>query len=568
MRKSEITNTNKRYPNRIALALVAGGLVAGCAGDAPWSIDPDGYDGIGEQTFSVLAAACGIDNTAHTMTLTMAAGETLYLTMRATDSKVIADATLSGAGVGGECAVPSTYTIAVTGGVGAGEKVFLDYINGPFALGTSVTTPGITLSLGTGASLLVRGSSGIDKVNLGSTYTSGVLAFSWMNVNGDASPDVRMDGVSDAVIATGPGADIISADGGNGTTGLALDPTVGFSAFGGTGDDTLTGGASLVVVAPSLLDGGAGDDKFVQTATIGSDDIVGGTGFDTVDYSVRLAAVNVTICSLPAGAGCTGDDGDVVLVEADTVNDDVEIVLGGKGNDTLDARGAPCSNELSPATLKCTLKGNDGDDILVGSAFADLLDGGIGDDIMQGGLGNDTFVGGAGTDTVSYALRTTTVKVSLDATKLWVPFTNGATGEFDSIGVDVENLTGGAGDDSLRGNANPNIILGGAGIDTIEGGAGKDTLYGEAGADKLYGGAGDDQLIGGIGVDLLIGGDGDDFIDAVEPTGAAANDGPAGFLINCDGVNDSLLTAGTAAGTNDKLIGEGVDVAVALTCEI
>jgi hypothetical protein len=231
MRKSESTNTNKRYQKRIALSLVAGGLVAGCGGNSPWSVDPDGYDGIGQQTFSVLALPCTIDNTAHSMSLVVGDTETLYLTMRAADSKVIADATTLG---GGECAVPSTYTISISEdpSIPGIEKVFLDYINGPFALGASAT-PGITMSLGDTSTLLVRGSSGIDKVYLGSTYVGGLVANNWMNVNGDTTPDVRMDGVTDVVVTTGPGNDIISADGGNGTTGSALDSSVQFSAFGG-----------------------------------------------------------------------------------------------------------------------------------------------------------------------------------------------------------------------------------------------------------------------------------------------------------------------------------------------
>ena len=214
---------------------------------------------------------------------------------------VIADGKTGG---NAECAVPSSYKIAITEDAAhAGiEKVFLDYINGPFALGATVAqaaVPGITLALGAGSSLVVRGSSGVDKIYLGSTYSGNgpSLAFSWINVNGDTSPDVRMTGVTDIKVSTGVGADIISADGGNGTTGTALDATITFSAYGGPDADTLTGGKG-----PSTLDGGDGDDKFVQTATLGPDNIVGGKGFDTVDYSVRTTAVNVTVCTTCVGA--------------------------------------------------------------------------------------------------------------------------------------------------------------------------------------------------------------------------------------------------------------------------
>jgi Ca2+-binding RTX toxin-like protein len=688
--KSQSTNTNPRRRSKLALALLAGGLAGGCGGsggEEPWTIDPEGYDGVGTETFGLLTNPCTVNAGTSTISLSVRGGETLYLTLRATDNMVIADGTTAG---GAECAVPTSYKIAITedsGHTGV-EKVFFDYINGTFALGSTtagVATPGITVALGAGSSMVVRGSTGVDKMYLGSTYAASVLAHSWINVNGDTSPDIRFDGITDVKVSTGVGADIISADGGNGTTGTALDSTITFSAYGGPDADTLTGGKG-----PSTLDGGDGNDLFIQTATIGADTIVGGKGVDTVDYSVRTTAVTATVCTTcvadPSGcvatdttcrgtadtalttcnttaataqttcntnaatalttcnttadtdqttctaactvgdttctdacdathvsdlaactatntaslatctstfntataactttqtsayaacdateatcqagattaacAVCTGDDG--AAGEGDTINDDVEIVLGGKGNDMISALWAPCSDQAATPTVKCTLKGNDGDDTLVGSAHNDLLDGGNGNDTLQGGLGDDTLVGGAGIDTVSYADRSVTVKVSLDSTKLWVTGQNGATGENDSIASDIENLTGGSGNDLLRGSSAANIIRGGAGNDTIEGGAGNDSLYGDAGNDLLYGGAGNDMLVGGAGADTLVGGDGDDFIDASD------NPATADTAIECDGVNDSANTAGTAGGTSDALVKDSSDTG-ALHCEL
>lgn len=732
MFKSQSSNNNQRRQSKLALALMAGGLVAGCGGNEPWSIDPDGYDGLSEETFGLLTNSCTINVGTTTMSLSIRGGETLYVSLRATDNAVVAAAQTAG---GAECAVPLSYKIAITEDVAhtGVEKVFLDYINGPFSLGSTtagVATPGITIAVGAGSSLVVRGSSGADKIYLGSTYAASVLAASWINVNGDTSPDVRMVGVTDVKVSTGVGADIISADGGNGTNGTALDSTITFSAYGGPDADTLTGGKGA-----SLLDGGAGDDKFIQTATVGPDTIVGGTGFDTVDYSVRTAAVNVTVCTtcaLSDACGCAAADAackvvadtaktacdtaantaktacdgaastaktacdgaantaktacdgvantakttcdtaandahtacvalcapgdtactdvcDATLVtdlatcsstltsdlatcastetasllvctntqtaallvctntqttalatctttqgtaytacdatqtscqaacttplcavcvaddgaagEGDTVNDDVEIVLGGKAGDTISAVYGVCSDGAATPTVKCTLKGNEGDDTITGSSHNDLIDGGAGNDTMIGGLGDDQIIGGAGVDTVSYADRSAQVKVSLDATRLWVSGQNGASGELDTLAADIENLTGGSGNDFLRGNANANIIHGGLGNDTIEGAAGNDALYGDGGNDAIYGGAGNDMLVGGAGTDILVGGDGDDFIDSAD--GPAAAD----TTIDCDGVNDSALTAGTAPGTADALVKDGSDIG-ALRCEL
>ena len=302
MSKSQSTNINQRRQRLLALALIAGGMVAGCGGDEPWTIDPEGYDGISEMTFDLLANACTINTGTTTMSLSVRGGETLYLSLRAADNTVIASGTTAG---GAECAVPSTYKIAITedsSNTGI-EKVFLDYINGTFSLGATVAgtaTPGVTMALGAGSSVVVRGTTVVDKMYAGSTYSASVLAYNWLNINGDTSPDVRMAGITDIKISTGVGADIISADGGNGTTGTALDATVTFSAYGGPDNDTLTGG-----LGASTLSGGDGDDKFVQTATVGPDTIVGGKGFDTVDYSVRTTAVNVTVCSTCAVDPCS-----------------------------------------------------------------------------------------------------------------------------------------------------------------------------------------------------------------------------------------------------------------------
>jgi Ca2+-binding RTX toxin-like protein len=638
MSKSQRANTNPRHRSRLAVALMTGGLVAGCSGNDPFTIDPDGYDGISETSFPLLTNACNIDTGTKTMGLSVRGGETLYVTFRAADSMVVAAAVTGG---GAECAVASNYKIAITqDGMHTGvEKVFLDYINGMYALGTtagSVVTPGITVALGANSSMVVRGSSGADKIFLGSTYSANVLQYNWVNVNGDTSPDVRMSGVTDIKVSTGVGADAISADGGSGT-GSALDQTITFSAYGGPDADTLTGGKGS-----STLDGGDGDDKFVQSATntTGPDTIVGGKGVDTVDYSVRTAAVNVTVCSAGTcdddACGCVTDSdachddaadaktdcdttanddhtacvgrctvGDNACVTAcnnqlaldlqdcsdaqddadalcdatesqclaacatplcsvcvqddggtgehDTINDDVEIVLGSKGNDTISARYAVCSDQAQTPAVKCTLKGNEGDDTLTGSSHNDAIDGGAGNDMLQGGLGDDNLVGGAGIDTLSYADRAVTVMVSLDSTKLWVTGQNGQAGENDTIAADIENLTGGSDDDSLRGNGSANIIHGGLGDDTIEGAGGNDALYGDAGDDLLYGGAGNDMLVGGAGADTLVGGDGDDFIDSTDSPAAADT------AIDCDGVNDSVNTAGTAAGTADALIKDGSD---------
>jgi len=87
MSKSRSQNPNPRNQSKLVL-LMAGGLVAGCGGSDPWSVDPQGYDGIGEETFPLLTNVCTINSGTSTMTLSPRGGETVYVTLRAADGLV------------------------------------------------------------------------------------------------------------------------------------------------------------------------------------------------------------------------------------------------------------------------------------------------------------------------------------------------------------------------------------------------------------------------------------------------------------------------------------------------
>jgi hypothetical protein len=161
---------------------------------------------------------------------------------------------------------------------------------------------------------------------------------------------------------------------------------------------------------------------------------------------------------------------------------DVEEVYGGEGNDQL--------------------FGGHGGDHLDGGFGDDLLDGGGGDttsreepgfaessraagifrDFLDGGPGADVLRGGPGDfDGVLYAARSEPVRANLDGLA-----NDGQAGEGDTIGTDVEEITGGAGDDVLLGDARGNVLDGGGGNDVIDGRGG----YGDYGG----GGNGDDEI--------------------------------------------------------------------------
>ena len=123
------------------------------------------------------------------------------------------------------------------------------------------------------------------------------------------------------------------------------------------------------------------------------------------------------------------------------------------------------------------LRGDAGDDTLIGGSGNELLDGGSGADTMTGGAGNDEYVIDSAGDVVNEAASGGT-----DGVGSYVDYV---------LGANLENL-GLLGYDGLRGegNSSANTIFGTVGNDTLIGGGGVDALRGSGGND-LYIGAGD-----------------------------------------------------------------------------
>ncbi len=185
----------------------------------------------------------------------------------------------------------------------------------------------------------------------------------------------------------------------------------------------------------------------------------------------------------------------------------VDRLSGGDGDDRLHGRAG---NDL--------LRGDADDDLLRGGKGRDLLFGGstffIGDpnppagsDELRGGTGHDTFddldedsgeigpdmlVGGRGDDTIrSYEDRKNRVVVDLRRRS-----GQGEAGEGDSL-VNVENVSGGDGDDSITGDADDNALSGGVeGSDRLRGLRGDDLLDASVSlATRAFGGRGNDIAV-------------------------------------------------------------------------
>ncbi|HEX8105688.1 MAG TPA: calcium-binding protein, partial [Solirubrobacteraceae bacterium] len=415
-----------------------------------------------------------------------------------------------------------------------------------------------------------------------------------------ATPATLIGGTGDDVLSGGSGDDVVDGEGGadelgggaagkdtvtyaartsavtvdldgNADDGSATDASGGVRdtvydsidvVVGGQGGDTLRGDDRA-----TALRGGPGADTL--DGGFGADDLVGGDGIDTVTYAQRTAGVTVDI-------DASADDGslsDQSGARRDRVDATVEHVTGGAGGDTL-----------------------------VGSAAANTLKGGAGNDTLLGLGGPDTFAGGLGNDTVSYARSTARVIADIDGVR-----DDGSVGDAnrtDLIGLDVENLTGGARGDDLTGGSADNVLDGGPGsdllvggggthdavsyaartspvvaaigqqgagnasdngpvanrrdvidasIEDLIGGSGNDVLTGSGAANRLRGGAGDDQLTGQTGADQILG-------EAGTDTGAYSGHAVPITVTLDDVANDGATGEKDDVRTENVTGGDGDDV--------
>lgn len=559
------------------------------------------YEGIGSINVPLLAASCVAVTGGQS--IVVADNETLYVTLRPSDNKVVVNAHAT-------CELTTTQVLTVTATGTTSHTVILDYVNGLFMKGTqgALITMDFT-NKSNNNTVKIRGSNGVDRFAFGAGGATGQA----LNVNsgtantvppGDAIVDVAWKNVNTLIVSTGPGADVVDCSGVTGT-GTAYPTAV--SIYGGVGDDILTGGlgADLIVGGEDAdtMDGNDGNDTFYMgTAADGTDIITyasANTSNKTVDYHDRTN--NLTLLINNTAASGEGS-------ENDKIHDKIQTILAGAGDDTitLNASGS------YPHIVK-------------GGAGNDTITGGLGNDVIDGEGGDDTFIGDH--CTADYSGRNVAVTVTLctgscaasndDGDQTVTSYHNGTAGTAaapnttdagtpttadltgltgltaGSVGRNIV-ITGGASagtypitaytsatactidvsgnvnfaavngtlvwaesgherdnvqcisvsgslqGDTITGDSRANLIWGNAGADTITAGTGDDSLWGGAGADTLYGGVGADTLYGDAEDDTMYGGDDNDIL-----TGGAGAD-----TFDCNG-NNSAGVAGTHAGDSD-----------------
>lgn len=418
-------------------------------------------------------------------------------------------------------------------------KIVLDLLPGTF--GNIFSATGGVIITGTTANLSV-GVRGTPQANI--VKMSEASSNYYLELSGDTRADVKIvpfTGSQPAIsFALGDGNDSFTAQGQNLTitalgsgTQTDVNASQDITVFGGAGNDTLKGG-----LGDDTLNGGDGNDLFQTNATTatlavdGADTYIGGSGTDTVDYSGRTESVNVSIAPTETNGWVKGVNifNPSLSVAAGAV---LTYTVSGGSAATVTFPGTATSGaadiltELA-ALVGCTASVNDRGELIIKNDAVGAMA------IAASGAGATLF-GGA--------------KTNNGTTQLEVDADDGKAGELDDVRGDVENITGGTGNDVLTGSASPNVINGGAGADNIAGGIGGTCSGAGADTDSLNGGDGNDIFQMGFAAncgDILDGGAGSDMANYEMRTNA--------LTIDIDGTADD----GESENDNIKTTVEGV----------
>jgi Ca2+-binding RTX toxin-like protein len=254
------------------------------------------------------------------------------------------------------------------------------------------------------------------------------------------------------------------------------------------------------------------------------DAIAAGVDFSTTDYRVisRVSTDSIDVSAWGSnGVGIVdgyvilthdGDDSVVGSAYADSL-------FGGDGNDTISGNAG--DDRIYGGRGNDTLSGGDGNDDIYGNHGEDLINAGANTNRVDGGTGLDTLVldgtefdftvSGDGRSFVASATWQTTSAINVEqlyytVSGVTVVLANGDTSAGNG------GLTTGGGSGSIDGTSGNDILTGTAGADTINGLGGNDQIFGLDGDDAINGGVGDDVIWGGYGTNTIDGGDGFDTV--------------------------------------------------------
>ena len=402
---------------------------------------------------------------------------------------------------------------------------------------------------------------------------------------------------------------IVSAyvDGTQGADTIGYSASAATGTYNYTGDDNLRGNEGNDTISAGAggdwISGGAGDDV-IDGGANGSVDQWGNTRTDTVQYSGEYSRYTITANSdgtVSVADSQADGDGTDTLVNVEAVSfKDRYLRLGSetwvnKDMKTGKVQDVQINGSMLTETIDVSadaypdvrhfLRGNEGNDTLIGGAGPDEFEGGTGDDSIVGGANGKDAWGNPGFDVARYqgAYSRYTIEYGTDGTtwsdanpggaSLLVRVTDSFSADDGGTGIDilsgiealgffdrflmleasktVKDLNGDGRPDNaeITGTDSADTLVGDFTNDVMLGGAGNDTMSGGKGGDMLKGGAGDDQLDGGEdGVDLQ----GRTLIDVAQFAGAASL---YSITKNSDG---SFTVVSTAEGTDTLTNIEGL----------
>jgi Ca2+-binding RTX toxin-like protein len=409
-----------------------------------------------------------------------------------------------------------------------------------------------------------------------------------------------------------------------------------------------TAGATIATLTTTDDDTTSG---FVYSLAAGSSAgfAVSSTGVVTTTANLAVNQIYTLNISSRDTTGATRTESFVIRTggnsgRGDTITaNNLDTVIYGHGRgDTLNGLGG--NDNLFGQTGADTLNGGAGNDILVGGTGADIVNGGTGNDTLRYTVdtdGNDTVNGGADSDTLVLTSNggDETLTVTYNGTSI-TNFEGGTVTNVESVtanlgaGIDtltytapggvtvnlatgtasgfttianIENVTGGTGDDTLTGNTFANVLSGGGGSDTLiatvdnvrdtlDGDGGNDTanysayttaltvnlgsaapivvtgsgttaansdvlvaienFIGGAGSNNLTGNGAANSLTGGASNDIFNGGDGNDILNGLGGNDTftyTMGDGADAINGGTHTTGDTLNIGVTGAAANDIL---------------
>jgi Ca2+-binding RTX toxin-like protein len=409
------------------------------------------------------------------------------------------------------------YGLGGSDGIDLGEGDDKAYIDNGTADGGDVVVGG-----GGFDSVFADGDAIKDGLHL-NVFRTGTAFTPYVNRVAFTSAAIDVDYVEGAA-----GNDVINAS--------ALDQHIEIHGKGG--NDTITGGAGddwlfsestlndeATIIGGAGADGmigGLGSDKFVMDngTELGGDVAIGGDGFDTVIADASVAATGLSLVLFAADTPITADVNGLSFTSAAM---GVEAVIGGTGNDLVDAHRLGDNEHIG-------FQGNEGNDkLILGHTNHNMFDGGGDTDtvVYSGTASNYEFRhalasdGFLSPDAIVVEDKTTGVIDAVRSVET-VQFDDGTfsmddllTGTVTGAGHTRMGLVGETDPipgQTLIGTPDSDTLTGGPGNDRIEGGDGNDFLIGGPGADQLLGGNGTDFLYVDAEDTLIDGGDGFDYV--------------------------------------------------------